>query len=479
MATAVRGRRHLRRGPTRSHAYAARGGEYVAAGGRARQPGAALPFRPDPPDVAAGPVRAALRPGTTGPGAPGRPAPRGGAGRAAHGHAPASTDLRTLTGAMPVAVVEGAEPGLVRSWRDGGGAVWRAEVVAEGERPAYDAFVRGSVRGHPLQLWSWGEVKRGDGWTPLRLALRRSDRLVAAASLVEKRLAASGPRLWLAHRGPVVAPDAPEAALLWQALRELAARRGVVALRCDPEWPPEEARLLRAAGLQPLPPRAGWYLGALEPLRVWRISLSGGLDAVFARCEAHTRYDVRRALRRGVVVRPATRADLPAFWALERTAATRKAFALRSPEFFDRLWHAWNGCGGGGRLLVGEYEGRVVSGAWFVVCGRGCWGQFAAADLTYRRLNPTVAVYWAGIRWAIERGCAFCDFGGVGHIPDPADGLWAFKKGFGPGDTRFAGEFDLVVQGPAYRAFRVAEEARWAWYGRRGPRQGGGRAAAP
>ena len=104
--------------------------------------------------------------------------------------------------------------------------------------------------------------------------------------------------------------------------------------------------------------------GGAPPLRP---SLAGGLDAVLARCEAHTRYDVRRTLRRGVVVRAATRADLPAFWALERTAAARKAFAVRSPEFFDRLWNAWNGPGDGGRLLVGEYEGRVVREAWLAV----------------------------------------------------------------------------------------------------------------
>ena len=119
----------------------------------------------------------------------------------------------------------------------------------------------------------------------------------------------------------------------------------------------------------------------------------------------------------------------------------------------------------------------MVGGAWFVRCGEGCWGQFAAADLAYRRLLPTVAVYWAGIRWAVASGCRFCDFGGIGHAPDARDGLWAFKKGFGPGDTRFCGEFDLAFAPTGYRAFRIAEEARWAWYGRRGAVRARGAAA--
>jgi len=346
--------------------------------------------------------------------------------------------------------------GAIRAWRGGDGSAWRAGLVEEEGRRAYDAFVRASPRGHPLQLWSWGEVKRADGWTPLRLAVEHDGGIAAAIGILEKPLSrATRLRFWFAPRGPVAHPAGPAAARLWEAVGTLALSRGAVVLRCDPEWPPQEGRLLCAAGLLPLPPHAGWYLGALQPLRVWRISLQGGLDAVFSRFEPHTRQDVRRALKKGLRLREGTLADLPAFHALERAAAERK------------LWRAWNE-GGDGRLLLAEYEGRVVGGAWFLACGRGCWGQFAAADLAYRRLLPTVALYWAGLNWAVERRCAFCDFGGIGHRPDAADGLWAFKKGFGPGDTRFCGEHDLVFQPVAYRAFRLAEEARWAWYGRRG-----------
>ncbi len=359
---------------------------------------------------------------------------------------------------------------VLRSWRDGEGGVWRAILAGARDQARYDAFIRDAPRGNPLQLWSWGDVKRGDGWTPLRLMVERDGRVVAACALVEKPVMRSlALRLWLAHRGPVVDPgDARTAERLWEGLRLLANARGAVGLRCDPEWPPEEARLLRAAGLVPLPPRPDWYLGGLQPLRVWRISLHGGADAVLARMEPHTRYDIRRAERKGTTVREGGQQDVARLHALERAIARRKSFALRSPEFFDRLWAAWNGPGGPGRLFVAEVGGRFAGAAWFVRCGRGCWGQFAAADHALRGALPTVALYWAAIRWAIAEGCTFCDFGGIGHIVDPRDGLWAFKKGFGPGDTRFCGEHDLVFQPAAYRAFRVAEEGRWAWYARRG-----------
>ncbi len=348
----------------------------------------------------------------------------------------------------------------------GRGAAWRLRPVPPEERAAYDAFVEGHARGHPLQLWSWGEVKRAEGWTPLRflLEVEGDGRAQAAAGVVERRLP-GGAAFWWAHRGPVVEPGSAAAAALAQHLRRAASARGAVAVRLDPEWSRAEAAHLAGPGFARVPLRRDWYHGAMEPVRVWRISLAGGEDAVWARLEARTRRDLRLAARRGAAIRLARPEDLPAFYALERLTARRKRFSVRSPAFFERLWQAWNGDGRGELWLAEDDAGRVVGGVWWLFCGRGAWGQFAAADPGARRLLPLVALYGAGIRRALERGAEFCDFGGIGHRDDAHDGLWAFKKGFGPGDTRFAGEIDVVARPLAYRAFRLAEDLRWAWHG--------------
>lgn len=340
---------------------------------------------------------------------------------------------------------------------------WRLRAASPDERARYDAFVEGHARANPLQLWSWGEVKRGDGWTPLRLILECAGEVAATVSVVERRLP-GGLAFWLAHRGPVVEPASLAAAALWPRLRRLAAARGVVAVRLDPEWSGPEAAHLAGPGWRHLPVRRSWYGGALEPVRVWRISLAGGLDGVVERFEPRTRRDVRLALRRAVAIRPAAAADLPAFYALEHATSRRKRFAVRSLEFFERLWRAWNE-EGRGALFLAEHEGRVIGGAWWLFCGRGAWGEFVATDPGARHMLPAVALYWHGIRRAHERGAAFVDLGGIGHRDDPGDGLRSFKKGFGPGDTRFVGDIDLVVRPAAYRALRCAEELRWAWCG--------------
>jgi len=338
-----------------------------------------------------------------------------------------------------------------------------ARLATEADRDRFDAFVHDHPRGHPLQLWSWPEVKRADGWGAVRMLVEEGDRIAAAVSIVERRLP-GGTALWLAHRGPVAEPGADATRTLEAFVRAHGRARGVVALRCDPEWPVTDGERLAAAGWRHLPVRQRWPSGALEPVRVWRISLEGGEGAVWGRFDAGTRSCIRRAERKGVTVRPGTSRDVAPFYALERSTGRRKGFPVRSLAFFERLWRAWNEAGDA-YLAVAEYDGRLIAGAWWVRCGQGTWGQFAAMDRAYRHLQPSEAVYWAGIRWAIGRGCTFCDFGGIDHRRD--DGVWAFKKGFGPGDTRFGGEYDLVVRPLAYPAFRLAEEARLAWHDRR------------
>jgi peptidoglycan pentaglycine glycine transferase (the first glycine) len=350
-----------------------------------------------------------------------------------------------------------------------GSEAWRLRPVAAEERSVYDELVEGHSRGHPLQLWSWGEVKQRDGWTPLRFVLECEGSVAGAVSVVERRLP-GGAAFWWAHRGPVVEPQGRAAPALFANLRRAAAARGAVGVRLDPEWSEADAARLVGPGVARVPVRQAWYGGAMQPVRVWRISLGGGEGAVWQRFEARTRRDVRLAERRGVTVRVGRHEDLAAFYALEHAIARRKHFAVRSFEFFERLWQAWNLEGRGELLVAEDGGGRVVGGVWWLRCGHGAWGQFAATDPSARHLLPAVALYWAGIRHAIERDCAFFDFGGIGHRADADDGLRAFKKGFGPGDTRFVGEIDLVARPAAYLAFRVAEDLRWAWYGQPGER---------
>src|SRR5258708_22409320 len=73
----------------------------------------------------------------------------------------------------------------------------------------WEKFIEHHPRGHLLQSWSWGELKSGASWQPLRLALRvqKTGQIVAAAQVLQRTVAHLPARLvHLAYipKGPVL-----------------------------------------------------------------------------------------------------------------------------------------------------------------------------------------------------------------------------------------------------------------------------------
>ncbi len=58
------------------------------------------------------------------------------------------------------------------------------QLVEITDQTIWDNFVSTSPFGHPLQLWAWGEVKKKNGWEPLRLGVQVGDHLEVAIQIL-------------------------------------------------------------------------------------------------------------------------------------------------------------------------------------------------------------------------------------------------------------------------------------------------------
>ena len=69
--------------------------------------------------------------------------------------------------------------------------------LTSSQQAEWDTFVANHPQGHLLQSWSWGELKAGADWHPLRLALRekRAGKIVAAAQVLRRTALHLPPRL--------------------------------------------------------------------------------------------------------------------------------------------------------------------------------------------------------------------------------------------------------------------------------------------
>ncbi len=353
-----------------------------------------------------------------------------------------------------------------------------ALVPAE-RRDAFDAFVAGAVRPEFLQTWGWGELKAATGWRPHRLWLGDPQAPLGACSVLERHLPGLGPLLY-APRGPVL--DWDDASCVDAALAALAAfgrSRRAISLKIDPGVPrdhPVAAAALRRHHWRAVP--SGPSFEGVQPHFHMRLPLAGGDEAaLLGGMHPKTRYNIRLAERRGVVVRAGVAADVGPFYALLVETAARDGFLVRERSYFEAMWrHCLDP--GMGWLVLGEAGGTLLAGAIVFRLGNTAWYLYGASANAQRDLMPAYAVQWAAIRRSLAAGCALYDFRGVSGDLSPENplyGLYRFKRGFGAELVEWVGEWDLPLRPVAHllarRALPLARQAMAALR-RRGRRAG-------
>ena len=343
----------------------------------------------------------------------------------------------------------------------------RVREVRGGEAATYDAFVASHPQGGVLQSWAWGELRARQHWDPVRLLARDAAGGVCGAALVLCRALPVGGSLLYLPRGPVLDyRDDRTLDALCAALRRLGQRRHAVLCKIDPPVTPPDPGVLRALTARGfvIGHRRGRFEG-MQPRYSVVVPLDGGADAVLARCHAKTRYNIRLAQRRGVVVRRGGRGDLATFHRLLDVTCARNGFAERRLPYFQEVWDAL-APGGHLELYLASHEGEdIAAGILFRFGDKAVYAYGASAD-THREVMAPYAVQWAMLRRAIACGCVSYDMTGVPRrlSPDqPGYGLYRFKRGFWPEVSVYAGEYDLPLQPALYRLWQVVEPAYWGW----------------
>lgn len=340
--------------------------------------------------------------------------------------------------------------------------VWTARLLGEDEKERFNAFTAGGPKGHILQSWEWGDVKAGTGWIPLRLVVEEEGEVVAAISLLERKIPLINKKIFYAPRGPVL--DYSNRQLfdfLLEEVRKVARQRGAFVLKIDPDISSSDKSLdayLREKGFVP---KANQDFEGIQPRYVFRLDITPSIEELTAALHSKTRYNIRLAKRKGVTVKEdCTREDLKAFYEILTVTAERDNFLVRAFSYFEILWECLVEHGLA-KLFMAEYEGRYIAGTLAFIFGDKAWYLYGASSNKHRNVMPNYLLQWAMISWAKSKGCTMYDFRGVpGNLTEdnPLYGLYRFKKGFGAEYTEFVGEYDLVYSPFYYRVYNNMEK---------------------
>lgn len=338
---------------------------------------------------------------------------------------------------------------------------YSARWIGQEDKERFNSFISNHPKGHSMQTWEWGDIKGRTGWSPWRLILEAEGEIVAAATILERKLPLIGAPIFYCPRGPVVnMKDRLRLDAIFQDIQTLAQKEKAILLKIDPDIPSSDKDLkdyFKTQGFRQLD--TGENFEGVQPKYVFRLNISEDEDALLANMNQKTRYNIRLASKKGVTIRIGSREDLPEFYRVLKETTERDNFLVRSYSYFEDLYDTLV-TADLAQLFIAEYESKIISGTLAFITGEKTWYIYGASSNKHRNVMPNYLIQWEMIRWAKGKGCTLYDFRGVsGDLSEdnPLYGLYKFKKGFNGEFIEFIGEWDYVYRPFMYSVWKTAE----------------------
>jgi lipid II:glycine glycyltransferase (peptidoglycan interpeptide bridge formation enzyme) len=292
--------------------------------------------------------------------------------------------------------------------------------------------------GHLLQSWRWGAFKERHGWKAHRILVNDPSGIAMAQVLYRFK----GPvSLGYIPRGPVMSGDP---AILWPRLLEqidVSARRNRALMTLvELNAPPGIDGALGKAGVV----RGS---GRVLPGRTVKVPLTDD-DVLLEQMHQKTRYTVRLAQRRGVVIERhcAEPAAIDDFYRLMRDTAERNVFAIHSRAYYQDFLNLFRN--DAVLLLARVDDGAIAAVLIAARFSKEAIYLYGASSTRHRAHGAAFLLQFEAMRWARESGCETYDLWGIPE-QDPESvrgqdqhsiagtrgsdwrGLYRFKTGFG------------------------------------------------
>ncbi len=216
----------------------------------------------------------------------------------------------------------------------------------------------------------------------------------------------------------------------------------------------------------------GWRLQSVDgvfaagqPRYNFQIPLAGRTeDDVLKGMNQQWRRNIKKADKAGVEVTRGTVEDLKLFHDLYLHTAERDHFTPRPLSYFQTMFQALLAEEPDRiRLYLARHEGDLVAATIWVRVGGHTWYSYGASSTEKRDVRGSNAAQWAMIKDSLAAGADVYDLRGITDTLDSEDphvGLIQFKVGTGGEAVEYAGEWDLPINRPVYKAFSVYMQRR-------------------
>lgn len=335
------------------------------------------------------------------------------------------------------------------------------QILTENDKKACKEFLENNDRCNFQQSIEWGKVK--EAWkNEIVLSKDEKGKIVGAISVLIRKMPIFGNFMYIS-RGPICdIHDEKVLSDLNDGLKELAKRYKAFTLKWEPDIKSDDEEFRKIAtklGFK-IKDDAKDFSEGIQPRYVFRLDIKNKTeDEIFKAFHQKTRYNIRLATKKGVVIKEGTREDLKDFHKIMEITGKRDDFMIRPLSYFEKMYDelAPNHL----KLMMAYYEDKPISGIIDIIYGNKIWYLYGASSNEHRNLMPNYLLQWEMIKWALENKCDWYDFRGVSGFKsenDPQYGVYKFKKGFNPEFMEFINEMYIVYNPFINTMFNISKE---------------------
>lgn len=306
-----------------------------------------------------------------------------------------------------------------------------------------------------LQSFEWGELQAEEGRRVFRLGFYDNEKMFFSVSLYLYNLSLGMKYLYAPRIGIKFLSD-DQLQFVFEEIEKLAKKEGAIFLRLEPRSQLSitnyELRIKKTI--------------AWQPEKTLILDLTRSEDEILKSFHQKTRYNIRLSQRKGVKVRFVEAGDEKAFrdwWKVMEETRGRDGFRLHPRGHYERML----GVASENRqvtskksdlffrLLVAEYEGKIIAGNVLGFFGDMATYVHGASSSKHRNVMAPYLLQWVAIQEAKKNGFSSYDMHG---IEERYPGVARFKKGFAGEEVEYPGTLDLVYSGLWYNVYKVS---RW------------------
>lgn len=326
--------------------------------------------------------------------------------------------------------------------------------ISEKQKSDYNTLVF-----HPLQAYEWGEFRKKTGVTVVRKAKVKNGKLIDGFTLTIHPIPHTKYTIGYLPKGSLPTKE------LLETLKELGNHYNCVFIQFEPNVINTETnqRVLKKLGLTP----------SHHPLFTkftFTLDLSLSEEALLAQMHQKTRYNIRVAQKKGVVVtEDNSDSAFAQYLTLTDETTTRQKFYAHTHSYHKKQWetlpHTPSKNSLSAHLLTAKFENETLV-AWIVfIFNNTLYYPYGASSSAHKDKMASNLMMWEAIRFGKKMGCtAFDMWGALGKNPDTTDpwyGFHRFKENYGSVHTEFVGSFDYVLNPFAYKMYQILDTIRW------------------